>query len=36
MHLNRTIIMTLIAVVAALGSLWFTNGTVTPKESDLG
>jgi predicted sulfurtransferase len=33
MHLNRTIIMTLIAVTAALGALWFTNGTVTPKEA---
>jgi len=25
--------MTLIAVTAALGALWFTNGTVTPKEA---
>ena len=33
MHLNRTIIMTFIAVTAALGALWFTNGTVTPKEA---
>ena len=33
MQLNRTIIMTLIAVMAALGALWFTNGAVTPKEA---
>jgi len=33
MHLNRTIIMTLIAVTAALGALWFTNENVTPKEA---
>ena len=33
MQLNRTLIMTLIAVVAALSALWFTTGAVTPKEA---
>jgi 3-mercaptopyruvate sulfurtransferase SseA len=33
MRLNRTLIMTTIAVVAALGALWFTNEAVTPKEA---
>jgi 3-mercaptopyruvate sulfurtransferase SseA len=33
MKLNRTIIMTLSAVMAVLGALWFTNGAVTPKEA---
>jgi 3-mercaptopyruvate sulfurtransferase SseA len=33
MQLNRTIIMTLATVIAALGALWFTNGAVTPKET---
>ena len=33
MHLNRTIIMTVIAVTAAIGALWFTSGAVTPKEA---
>jgi hypothetical protein len=33
MQLNRTLIMTLTAVVAALSALWFTTGAVTPKEA---
>ena len=33
MQLNRTLIMTLTAVVVALSALWFTTGAVTPKEA---
>ena len=33
MLLNRTFIMTLAAVMAALGALWLTHGAVTPKEA---
>mgnify|MGYP001113241577 CR=1 FL=1 len=33
MQLNRTLIMTLTAVVAALSALWFTTGAVTTKEA---
>jgi predicted sulfurtransferase len=33
MQFNRTLIMTLTAVVAALSALWFTSGTVTPKQA---
>jgi predicted sulfurtransferase len=33
MQLNRTIIMTLAAAMAALGTLWLTNGAVTPKDA---
>jgi predicted sulfurtransferase len=33
MQLNRTLIMTLTAVVAALSAQWFTTGAVTPKEA---
>ena len=31
--MDRTIIMTLVAVMAALGALWLTNGAVTPKDA---
>ncbi len=31
--MNRTLIMTLAAVAAALGALWFTNDAVTPREA---
>lgn len=31
--MNRTLIMALAAVAAALGALWLTNGAVTPKEA---
>ena len=33
MNLNRTLILTTIAVAAAFGALWFTNKAVTPKEA---
>ncbi len=33
MQLNRTIIMILAALMAALGALWLTNGAVTPREA---
>jgi predicted sulfurtransferase len=33
MPLNRTIIMALAALTAALGALWLTNGAVTPREA---
>ena len=33
MQLNRTLIMTLIAVVVALSALWFTTRAVMPKEA---
>ena len=36
MQLNRTLIMTLTAVVAALSALWFTTGAVTPFAGDPG
>jgi 3-mercaptopyruvate sulfurtransferase SseA len=31
--MNRAIVMTLAAVVAALGALWLTSGAVAPKEA---
>jgi hypothetical protein len=33
MQLNRSIIMTLAVVIAALAALWLTNDAVTPKEA---
>jgi 3-mercaptopyruvate sulfurtransferase SseA len=33
MNLNRTLILTTLAVAAALGALWWTNAAVTPKEA---
>jgi len=31
--MNRTLIMTAAAVLAVLGALWWTNGTVAPREA---
>jgi predicted sulfurtransferase len=33
MNLNRTLILTTLAVAAALGALWWTNVAVTPREA---
>jgi 3-mercaptopyruvate sulfurtransferase SseA len=33
MSLNRTVIIILAAVIAALSALWLTNGAVTPREA---